>query len=174
VNGLRLQRVGDDRVRISRVDRVTAHCLLEVPGILPQAGPGAAKERLFPGVSDQDSQLNEEWRQFVTPELEHLFAAARETLAQDTAGLADQSEVTIPLSHCEAWISAINQARLVLGAQHEVTEEDMDDMSFTDPADPKQQALFRVHVLGHVVGVFVEFLNGPEEPPTEDGRGGEI
>ena len=101
----------------------------------------------------------EKFLQFVVPELEKLFASAGEIMAKDIAHLGEQSELTFPLAHCDAWISAINQVRLALGAQHGVIEKDMDDMALLDPDDPKQQALLRIHILGYVLEVFVGFLS---------------
>lgn len=164
MNGLRLKKVGEDRVRISGIDWATVACLLEVPNILPEAKAGKARERLFPPVSSE-AKVNDDWQQLVTPELEHLFASAGETFAKDVEPLKSSittrpvNELTIARQHCEAWMSALNQARLILGAKHDVTEHDMDEEGFVQMSEAKQQAVLRIHILGYVVQLFVEFLS---------------
>jgi hypothetical protein len=159
VNGLRLERANDDQVRLSGIDWIVSTFLQEVPKLLPQTKSGPAGERLFPKPSQTDEKLNEDWGQFVVPEMEKLFASAGEIMAKDIEPLASANEVTFPFSHCDAWMCAINQVRLALGAQHNVTENDMDDLASFDPTDAKQQALLRIHVLGYVLEVFVAFLS---------------
>jgi len=165
VNGMRLTILEDGQAQLNGIDWVTAACLLEVPALLPQAKDGPARGRLFPNPST-DAKVNDDWQHYVTPELETLFAAAGDILAKDIQLLAESKEalkgqsVTFPLRHCDAWISAINQARLILGAQHNVTDADMDDHEFSDPNDPKQQAVLRIHVLGYLLQVLVEFMSG--------------
>lgn len=166
MNGLRLEKIGDDKVRLSGIDWVSAACLLEVPKIVPQAKSGRARDRLFPTPTAGDEKVNEDWQQFVVPELERLFASAGEILAKDIEPLEvakdplKERELTIPLSHCDAWMSAINQSRLILGAQHDITEKNMDETEFSDPNSPKQQAVLRIHVLGYILQQFVEFVSG--------------
>jgi hypothetical protein len=155
--------VGTDFVRLRRVNAATASCLLEVPGILEQAKSGPAHERLFPMPTTDHAKINEDWQQFVVPELERLFASAGEILAKDIEPLLQKKkELVLPVAHCDAWVSAINQARLILGAQHAVTEQDMEESRFALLPGAKQQALLRIHVLGYIVQVFVEFLSGEQ------------
>lgn len=161
MNGIRLERAGDDSVRLGRVDPVTASCLLEVPKLLAQARSGPARERLFPMPTADDAKVNDDWQQLVIPDLERLFASAGQILAKDIQPLAQQKkELVFPIAHCDAWISAINQARLILGAQHEVTEQDMEELRFMLLPGAKQQALLRIHVLGYLVQLLVEFQSG--------------
>lgn len=164
---LAIQKVGRDKVRIKGIDWITITCLAEVPEILKQAKYGSVRDRLYPGVHPTDETMNEEWRALITPDLEHLFASAAETFAKDVESLAKPSHPPVALrdlliarAHCEAWLSALNQARVVLGAQHDVTEADMDQREFDDPSNPKVQALLRIHVLGYLVQLLVEFLSG--------------
>ena len=166
MNGIKLKKVDDKHLRLSGIDWVTASCLLEVPGILPLAKSGPARDRLFQKVSATDPALNEDWLHLVTPDLETLFAGAGEILAKDIEPFVKDSKslkshtLVIPIRHLDAWMSAMNQARLILGAQHDITEKDMDEREFTKPDEPRQQALLRIHVLGYLLQIFIEFLSG--------------
>lgn len=168
MNGVQLSKTDDDQVRLSGIDWVTAACLLEVPNILPLSKSGPARDRLFQKLSATDSKLNEDWHNLVTPELEALFAEAGEILAKDIEPLATEATslkpraLTFSIAHLNAWMSALNQARLILGAQHDVTESDMDEREFGDPDNHKQQAVLRIHVLGYLVQLLVEFDSGKE------------
>ena len=68
-------------------------------------------------------------------------------------------QVTFAADHVNAWISALNQARLILGEIHEIDEADM-NRSDLDPHNPKHVAAFRIHLLGHLLHLFVELENG--------------
>lgn len=173
---LAIREAGRDKVRVTGIDWVTLTCLAEVPEILKRSTTGPARERLYQGVHPTDEKMNEEWRSLITPDLEHLFVSAAETFARDIEPLAKAShppvalrDLVIARAHCEAWLSALNQARVILGAQHDVTEVDMDQREFEDPSNSKVQALLRIHVLGVLVQLFVEFLsgNGTIEGKTE-------
>jgi hypothetical protein len=52
-------------------------------------------------------------------------------------------------------MSALNQARLILGELFSVTESDMDKADL-DLEQPKDLALFRIHILGYLLQLLVE------------------
>ena len=59
-------------------------------------------------------------------------------------------------------MSALNQARLILGEIHQINEEDMNRVDF-DPQNPKHLAALRIHLLGYLLQLFVE-LETVDEP----------
>src|SRR5258707_6023248 len=46
-------------------------------------------------------------------------------------------EITFPVEHLSAWMSALNQTRLILAEVHKIDEADMERQDF-DPQDPKR------------------------------------
>ena len=132
---------------------------------------GRRETRLFPNPTAGDEIANDEWRQVTAPELRHLFVSAGETVARDlTALTADESGpeeqmVTFPVEHVNAWMNALNQARLILAAVHAIGDNDMNRTDF-DPRNSKDVAALRIHVLGYLLHLFVELENGdePENP----------
>ena len=56
-------------------------------------------------------------------------------------------------------MSALNQARLILGELFKLAEKDMENADL-DLSDPKHLALLRIHVLGYLLQLFVELESG--------------
>ena len=171
MTGLRVQPFDEKRVRISGIPPVLALMLRELPEILELRDSPTAQARLFPNPTAKDEKANDEWREVTGPELRHLFVSAGETVARDlTALTADEAapqehQVTFPIEHVNAWMSALNQARLILAAVHEIGDKDMNRTDF-DPASSKDVAALRIHLLGYLLHLFVELDNAdePENP----------
>jgi hypothetical protein len=170
MTALHLESADAKHVRLAGLDPVTLSCLFEVPAILEKLDHPAVQDRLFPDPAPADPAVSADWQQWVRPELRHLFVSAGEVFARDLAGLLaapptkDLPAVLIPQEHLPAWMSALNQARLILGQLHEVTEADMDRRDL-DPHAAKDRALFTIHVLGFVLQLFLE---RGATPPDEE------
>jgi hypothetical protein len=153
--------VNSKHVRIGGLNDLTAHCLLRVPEILDQRD--LAGTRLLPQPTSNE-KANDEWRRLIAPELRYLFVSAGETFARDLAGLKTDSRhsgdthITIPVEHISAWMSALNQARLILGEVHRLDEHDMNNFEL-DVKQEKDLAVLLVHVLGEILHLLVEFEN---------------
>ena len=160
----RIELVDDKQIRLSGLNPLVTDSLQRLDEILAQRDAPAAHQRLFPTPS-ADRQIQAEWEQFVTPELRQLFVSAGETVVRDLTTLAPdpvqpkQFQVKFPAAHLEAWISALNQARLILGAQFEVTEPDMTRQDL-DPREARDIGLLRIHLLGYLLQLFIEFSTG--------------
>ncbi len=134
--------------------------LQEVPAILEDRHSPAPRERLFPAPTESDADWNESWQHLVTPELEALFHSAGETMARDMAAMSPQDKeatsyrVEISPAHVNAWISALNQARLILGARFNLTEEDLNDDTRVNLRDRRRVAAMKIRFLG----IFLELL----------------
>lgn len=89
--------------------------------------------RMYPlPVSSQDVQREgeflEDWKEFVTDELNTQFASdvgillddmdALETQVAEKAGQEDRYSLAVPVDHGHAWFSTLNQARLLLDQQY--------------------------------------------------------
>jgi hypothetical protein len=141
---------------------ILAVLLQEVPAILDSRHEPPSRERLFPAPTQSDAEWNETWRQLVTPELESLFHTAGETMARDLAALSPQDKdetsyrVEIPREHLNAWMSALNQARLILAAQHDITEQDMDIEERVNTYDRRSVAVMKIKFLGWFLELIVQ------------------
>jgi hypothetical protein len=164
---LRIERLDEKHIRISGLTVMLAVMLREMPEILELRDQPDVSARLFPNPTKADEKINKEWQQMVTPELRHLFVSATETVTRDLTAMAGDNgdpevyEVTFPVEHLSAWMSAINQTRLILAEVHKIDEEDMEHRDF-DPQNPKHLAALRIQLLGYLLHLFVELENGNE------------
>ena len=153
---LAVEARGDDRLALTGVDAAVAFCLWGVPGVLAAADSAGVRDRLHPDPIPNDPARNAEWHRLMDSELRHLFETARTTFARDLSGTDPRGgEIEFPAKHLKAWMSAVNQARIVLSEQHQLDARDMERDEFT-PSSPRDSALLRVQVLGHVMQALVE------------------
>lgn len=151
---LRIFAPDEKHLRIKGIEPLLAMCLQELPAVLEKRDSPAARPRLFPNPTGADAKANDDWQQFVAPELRHLFVSAGETVVRDLTAL-DGDTLTFPAEHVNAWMSALNQARLILGELHEIADHDMDPNDL-DPRVPKQRAVLLIHLYGYLLQLFVE------------------
>jgi hypothetical protein len=165
VTNLTVQPLNEKQIRIRGIDPVLLDCLQNLPQILEQRDSPAARQRLLPDLTPADPQANREWQHAVAPELRHLFATAGETVIRDLTAVtptdpsARHHELTFPAEHVNAWMCALNEARLILGQVFQITEADMATTEF-DVRRPKGRAVLRIHVLGYLLQLFVQLETG--------------
>jgi len=125
------------------------------------------RDRLFPRayLDPTEEHAEGEWQSLVHPELVAQKSAALATLAANLAdagaeGVASEQSVRAKLtaSDAEAWIMALNDARVVLGVTLEIT--DSFDPRTLDPTDPTQAPFFVYDMLTHLQGALVEAVSG--------------
>ncbi len=153
---LEIRPLDERRLVLAGIDPAIADCLRQVGPILDRRDAAGARERLHPDALPHDGARNAEWHRLMDDDLRHLFEAAQATMQADLAGLdAERGEVVFPAEHLRAWMSALNQARIVLSEQHQFDAGDMrrDDFAVGSPRDA---ALLQVQVLGYVLQVLVE------------------
>jgi len=164
---LRIERLDEKHIRVSGLTAMLAVMLREMPEILELRDGPDASVRLFPNPTTADGKINKEWQQMVNPELRHLFVAAGEIVTRDLTAMTGNQEdpeayeITFSVEHLSAWMSALNQTRLILAEVHKIDETDMERQDF-NPQDPKHVAALRIHLLGYLLHLFVELENGNE------------
>ena len=91
---------------------------------------------------------------YVEPELRRLFQTATETVAADLQQLNGNEKsfanrtLRIPASHGDAWLSALNQARLVIAAKNNFTENELNDHFRSPIGSRRDLSLFQVNFYG--------------------------
>lgn len=107
--------------------------------------------RFFPEPCGGDESLSEDWKAYVQPDLHEGFQSARETVAADLRGAKQRKtghfSFTVPRAHIDAWLSALNQARLALAEAHGFADAEM-SRAPRDHSDPREFDLFRIMVYG--------------------------
>jgi hypothetical protein len=118
------------------LDNIDENIAVLLQMIGPSADPDGntdVTDRLYSSpTGGREPEFEEEWREYVTSDLEKQFGLAQDAVRQDLAKLAVDpetgvGEVRIPADHLEQWINAVNQARLAIAARHHFTEREMDD-----------------------------------------------
>jgi hypothetical protein len=179
----RVTRRPDGSAAIEGLFPLHVAALAEVPDLLEKP-EGDFRRRLFPDPSD-DAGQKEDWDRLVRPELFALLASAREILLRDLKGVepgeplgrVPRWNVTVPAQHVNAWISALNAARLALGAQHGVeTERDLrPELVERDgkiELDERTLAILKINVLADLQALLIlDGLPGSERPPREEEQG---
>jgi Domain of unknown function (DUF2017) len=159
---VRRTRRGDYELRIPEPERVVLRKLAaELRELLPTDDP--ALERVFPPAYADDPEANEEYRELMKDDLLRGRLDAIETLERTIdAKRLDEEQLT-------AWMSALNDVRLVLGTRLEVTEESYEQDIEDDSPEAYQMAIY--HYLGwleeQVVGALADTL---EHPPKQRDR----
>ena len=155
------------------------YALRELPSVLADDSEDV-RERLFPNSYPDDSEKAAEWDRYSRPDLISLFESRTEIVRSDLESLTPEPvwrgyRLEIPAAHRNAWMAALNAARLVLAIRGDVDEDDMERALDFEELDEKELLLLRIHLLGHLLGLLVEgedfeFEEWPEE---DDGEYGE-
>ena len=154
MNDLRVTRDGSGEIQIRGLGGVLLQSLYGLPEILREREQVGVRDRLFPDPVSNDDRLNSEWHETMDTDLHYLFASAEVTVVRDMATLSCGS-IVFPEAHFEAWLSALNQARIILGELYSVDEKDMSPEDI-HPENERDQALLQIHIYGYLLQLLVE------------------
>src|SRR5436189_3247653 len=145
----------NDHIEISELDPFLAELLRQIPPSTSADGIPAAEQRLFsPPSNSEETELCAEWKMYVEPELRRLFQTATQTVAADLEQLNGNEKslanrtLRIPTKHADAWLSALNQARLVIAAKNNFTETELNDHLHSPIGSRRDLSLFQVNFYG--------------------------
>jgi hypothetical protein len=161
----------NDEIEISELDPFLAELLRQVPSSANPEGAIAAEERLFSPPADQnETEICAEWKLYVKPELRRLFQTATKTVAADLEQLSGNEKIfadrtlLIPSRHADAWLSALNQARLVIAAKYKFTDTELCDHYRSPIGSRRDLSLFQVNFYGFLQEFILRELDGCEKP----------
>jgi len=145
----------NDEIELSELDPFLAELLRQIPASADPKGTAAAEQRLFSRPANEtETDLCNEWKLYVEPELRRLFQTATETVATDLEQL-NGSEKTlanrtlrISRKHADAWLSALNQARLVIAAKYNFSDVELGDHFRSPIGSRRDLSLFQVNFYG--------------------------
>lgn len=158
---MRFRRASSDSWELRDIHPLFAGLLTELPKVA--ARHKKAQARLYPDPvgPDADAELRRDWKDHVRPELECLFASSREIVSRDVSMLGnngDGTRLVIPGAHLEAWLNALNQARLIIVEENKFGDADLDHREPPDLATRRGLALLKVHFYAHLQELLVEAL----------------
>lgn len=146
---MKLHAANDGALVLEEIPPFLFDLLGEIVGRASSNDP-RVEARFFPDPAS-DQELIEDWKSFVQPELLEFFQSARETVKADLRGASEHDGVfsmSIPKIHGDAWLSALNQARLAIAEESGFDEKDMAAEVAPAPEDPRALALFQVGFYG--------------------------
>jgi hypothetical protein len=152
---------GDGRIVLEGMTGLVTEVLRELPGFLGADQPDVVRKRLYPDPCD-DEEAAAEWRRTQHPELFALLANAKQIVERDLPSIRPDLQprtwrMEIPTAHLPAWISALNAARLTLGALNDVTAVDMDPDR--EPAyDERGIAILRIDLYAWVQSTLIHVV----------------
>ena len=142
-----------ETLRISDLDPFLAELLRQIPISTNPEGTPDAEARLFSRPS-AEKELCAEWKNYVEPELHRLFRSATQTVAADLAQLNGNEKslrnrtLRIPFEHADAWLNALNQARLVIAEKYKFSDEELNDHERSPIGSRRDLGLFQVNFYG--------------------------
>jgi len=153
-----------DCLEISELDPFLAELLRQVPESCNVQGVEAAQQRIFSAPS-KDAEICSEWKVYVEPELRRLFRSATETVSADLEQLNGCQKpfanctLRIPLENSDAWLNALNQARLAIAAKYNFTDGELCDHYRSPIGSRRDLGLFQVNFYGFVQEFILQELN---------------
>jgi hypothetical protein len=164
----------DNGLEFSEIDPFLAELLRQIPESADVHDSAAARARLFCApVDESEPELRKEWKQLVEPELERLFRSSAETVARDLKQLCGKERtfanriLQIPNEHADAWLNALNQARLAIAARNDFTEGELGDCYRSPIGSRRDLSLFQVNFYGFIQEVILRELCGCGENGAE-------
>ena len=143
----------NDCLEISELDPFLAELLRQIPESCNLEGVEAAQQRIFSPPA-KDSEICSEWKVYVEPELRRLFRSATETVEADLQQLNGCAKpfanctLRIPTANAEAWLNALNQARLAIAAKYNFTDGELCDHYRSPIGSRRDLGLFQVNFYG--------------------------
>ena len=162
----------NDYIEISELDPFLAELLRQIPASANPEGLEAAEQRLFSSPTNrQETEICAEWKLYVEPELRRLFQTATETVAADLEQLNGNEKklgnrtLCIPSKHADAWLNALNQARLVIAAKYNFTDGELGEHFRSPIGSRRDLSLFQVNFYGFLQEFILRELDGWEKGP---------
>lgn len=159
-------RRNKDCLEISELDPFLAELLRQIPESTNTEGVDAAQQRIFSlPAAPAEAELCAEWKVYVEPELRRLFRSATETVAADLAQLNGCTKpfanctLRIPLENADAWLNALNQARLAIAAKYNFTDGELCDHYRSPIGSRRDLGLFQVNFYGFLQEFILQELN---------------
>jgi hypothetical protein len=144
-----------DCLEISELDPFLAELLRQIPESTNTDGVESAQQRIFSSPAPaSEGEICAEWKLYVEPELRRLFRSATETVAADLQQLNGSTKpfanctLRIPIENAEAWLNALNQARLVIAAKYNFTDGELCDHYRSPIGSRRDLGLFQVNFYG--------------------------
>ncbi|HEX8372796.1 MAG TPA: DUF2017 family protein, partial [Chthoniobacterales bacterium] len=138
------------------IDPFFAEIIRQIPHAARPENHSAAEARLFSAPCAENDPLTEDWQEYVVPDLRSLFSTAVARVQHDLSENLCESDgeddfpyrLQIPMDHLDAWLSALNQARLVLAARYAFSDEELAEHFTPKLTSLRDLALYQITIYG--------------------------
>jgi hypothetical protein len=160
---MKIQRLDATTIALEEIDGLIGELLRQIPASADPSGSDAATARLFPSLTEgREPGADADWREYVEPGLRELFLDAVSVVREDLKDFPPEPEagdraLRLPVKHLDAWIHALNQARLALAARHDFTEHELEHHLPSEGGE-RAFALFQIHFYGLLQEFFLRQL----------------
>jgi len=125
-----IRRLKEDAIELMDIEPIEAQLLRQIPGVCDSGGDNRSEARLFSSPADpSEGTFLSDWAEYVRPELRHLFLSARQTVKEDLEKLSNSpgrlGRLVLPRDHSDAWLNALNQARLILATKFNFSDREL-------------------------------------------------
>jgi hypothetical protein len=161
---MKIHRLDTETVALEEIDSLLADLLHKIPLSTDPSGSEAATARLFPAPTEgREPSADADWQEYVEPELRELFRDAVGVVRADLKRFQSRAtngpvKLEVPVKHLEAWIHALNQARLALTARYSFSEREIESETPTE-GGARMLVLFQIHFYGLLQEFFLQQLD---------------
>ena len=122
--------------------------------------------RFYPSPVEGDSipELQDDWKSLVQPELHAAFQHARDVVQSDLRNARETDEgfaFQIAPHHADAWMSALNQARLALAEENQFTDDDLCANVSPKISSPREMILLQMNFYAFLQEWLVQMADSP-------------
>ena len=156
---MRFRRHSADAFELYELHPLFAELLADLPHAA--ARHNMAEQRVYPDPfgPEAEDEARSDWDEHVRPALVKHFASSRQVVARDLSSLGDGQRggrCVIPAKHLDAWLNALNQARVVIVEENKFGEADLSAGEPPDLATRRGLSLLKVHFYAHLQELLVE------------------
>jgi hypothetical protein len=125
-----IRRLKESSIELVDIEPIEADLLRQIPIVCESGGDSQSEARLFSNPADAgEGQILNDWVEYVQPELRHLFLSAKNTVKEDLEKITNfpgrLGRLVVPRGHSDAWLNALNQARLILATKFNFTDREL-------------------------------------------------
>jgi len=142
--------------------------------MLIESSDDRVRARLLPETCIEHDD-EEHWREHAVPELERLFLSRAHLVRRDLEKLrklpdSDHCLLLIVHEHVNAWLAALNAARLALYVLNDLSAEHMESLGFSSASAKQQEAIIRISLLAEIQAVLLGELEveGDDAASSDD------
>ena len=150
----------DSGVVFGNLDEFFSELIRKLPACATVEDEPVRKRIFGSPTAGVDPIADEEWSEVVEPELRELFESHVSVVSEDLKRMEEidgEHTLRVPQDHLRAWIHTLNQARLALGARHDITEDDMEGRRMIED-EGKGFAMLQIEVYGLILGILLRHV----------------